>query len=76
MVHTKDESACGKNLLPGGERKKTALSPVRLYHNPQNRLGVILREAKNLIITRGCKIEILRLTPQNDIVTQSLWGER
>ena len=32
---------------------------------------VILSEAKNLIIPNESTIEILRLTPQNDIATQS-----
>jgi hypothetical protein len=35
---------------------------------------VILNEVKNLIISMCCKTEILRLGPQNDIVTQSLRG--
>ena len=33
---------------------------------------VILSEAKNLIISTESIIEILRLSPQNDITTQSL----
>jgi hypothetical protein len=38
-------------------------------------VSVILNEVKNLVVTIGCSIEILRLTPQNDIATQSLAGE-
>ena len=38
-------------------------------------VSVILNEVKNLVVTIGCSIEILRLTPQNDIATQSLKGE-
>ena len=36
---------------------------------------VILNEVKNLIESISWKTEILRLTPQNDIATQSLKGE-
>jgi hypothetical protein len=36
---------------------------------------VILNEVKNLIISTESIIEILRLSPQNDITTQSLRGE-
>jgi hypothetical protein len=37
---------------------------------------VILSEAKNLIISSESTMEILRLSPQNDITTQSCrWGE-
>jgi hypothetical protein len=36
---------------------------------------VILNEVKNLIISTESIIEILRLSPQNDIVTQSLAEE-
>jgi hypothetical protein len=35
---------------------------------------VILNEVKNLMISTESIIEILRRTPQNDIVTQSLDG--
>jgi hypothetical protein len=35
---------------------------------------VILSEAKNLIISNESTTEILRLSPQNDITTQSLRG--
>ena len=35
---------------------------------------VILNEVKNLIESISWKTEILRLTPQNDIATQSLMG--
>ena len=40
-----------------------------LCHNYKNALNVILNEVKNLIFTIGYKIKILRLAPQNDIVT-------
>jgi hypothetical protein len=36
---------------------------------------VILNEVKNLVESIGWKTEILRLTPQNDITTQSQRGE-
>ncbi|HSB04681.1 MAG TPA: hypothetical protein VLK23_05750 [Thermodesulfobacteriota bacterium] len=36
---------------------------------------VILNEVKNLIISTESIIEILRLTPENDITTQFLKGE-
>jgi hypothetical protein len=36
---------------------------------------VILNEVKNLTISTESIIEILRLTPQNDIVTESPRGE-
>ena len=36
---------------------------------------VILNEVKNLIKSSSYKTEILRLTPQNDIVTRSPRGE-
>ncbi len=36
---------------------------------------VILNEVKNLIISTESIREILRLSPQNDITTQSLGGE-
>ena len=35
----------------------------------------ILSEAKNLIVSISQKIEILRLTPQNDIMTHPHRGE-
>ena len=47
----------------------------RVCRNPGKNTAVILSEAKNLIITMSYKIEILRLTSQNDIMTQSLYGE-
>ena len=40
----------------------------RLSQNPKNVLFVILNEVKNLINTGCYKFEILRLTPQNDIL--------
>ena len=36
---------------------------------------VILNEVKNLMISTESIIEILWLSPQNDIATQSLMGE-
>ena len=36
---------------------------------------VILSEAKNLIVSSSYAFEILRLTPQNDVVGQPLWGD-
>jgi hypothetical protein len=41
---------------------------------PSTSLRTSLSEAKNLIISRSYKIEILQLTPQNDIMTQSHRG--
>jgi len=43
--------------------------------NRPRRLAVILSEAKNLINLDTYAFEILRLTPQNDIVGQHLWGD-
>jgi hypothetical protein len=43
----------------------------RECRNPGKNTVVILSEAKNLIIAISYKIEILRLMPQNDIMTQS-----
>jgi hypothetical protein len=51
------------------------LPPWRLCRNEENTMFVILNEVKNLIISTESIIEILRLSPQNDIVTQSLKGE-
>jgi hypothetical protein len=39
--------------------------------NERNALFVILNEVKNLRESMGYKAEILRLSPQNDITTQS-----
>ena len=47
----------------------------RLCRNEGNGMFVILNEVKNLIESMSYKTEILRLTPQNDITTQSLAGE-
>jgi hypothetical protein len=47
----------------------------RLCHNSENEHFVILNEVKNLMFTTGYKIKILRLTPQNDIMTQPPGGE-
>jgi len=41
----------------------------------RNAVIVILNEVKNLMISSESIIEILRLSPQNDITTQSLGGE-
>ena len=46
----------------------------RLCHNRGNAMFVILNEVKNLIISTESIIEILRLSPQNDITIQSLDG--
>ncbi len=46
----------------------------RLCRNRGIMMFVILSEAKNLIISTESTMEILRLTPQNDITTQSLKG--
>ena len=46
-----------------------------LFHNGGKTMFVILNEVKNLIESSSYKTEILRLTPQNDITTQSLRGE-
>ena len=37
-------------------------------------MSVILNEVKNLVESMGWKPQILRLTTQNDIATQSLAG--
>ena len=44
----------------------------RLSDNRLRHLVVILSEAKNLINLDTCAFEILRLTPQNDIVGEPL----
>jgi hypothetical protein len=46
----------------------------KLCHNEGDAMFVILNEVKNLIESISYKTEILRLTPQNDIVTQSPRG--
>ena len=51
------------------------LSLQRLCRNGGNTMFVILNEVKNLIKSSSYKTEILRLTPQNDIVTQPHRGE-
>ncbi|MBI4488704.1 MAG: hypothetical protein HY694_06430 [Deltaproteobacteria bacterium] len=51
------------------------LSRQRLCRNNGNAMFVILNEVKNLIKSTSYIAEILRLKPQNDIVTQSLKGE-
>jgi len=48
--------------------------PWRLCRNEGEAIFVILNEVKNLIESTSQKTEILRLTPQNDITTQSLDG--
>ena len=52
-----------------------SLSPRRLCRNEGIGVFVILNEVKNLMISTESIIEILRLSPQNDITTQSLKGE-
>jgi len=47
-------------------------SRQRLCLNEGNAMFVILSEAKNPKNSKCYKLEILRLTPQNDITTQSL----
>ena len=54
--------------------KKTGFPSSRLCRNSKNVVFVILNEVKNLIILKNSDSEILRLTPQNDIVTQSVHG--
>ena len=49
---------------------------MRLCRNVGNAMFVILNEVKNLMISTESIIEILRLSPQNDITTQSQWGKR
>ena len=50
-------------------------SPSRLCRNHENAVFVILNEVKNLMHSMRYTTQILRLTPQNDIATQSLEGE-
>ena len=45
---------------------------VKLCDNPRNAAAVILSKAKNLIDSGTYACEILRLTPQNDVVGQRL----
>ena len=51
------------------------LSRQRLCRNHENAVFVILNEVKNLMHSIRYTTQILRLTPQNDIATQSLKGE-
>ena len=51
------------------------LSLERLCRNDENAAFVILNEVKNLMHSIRYTTQILRLTPQNDITTQSLTGE-
>jgi hypothetical protein len=54
----------------------THSSPLRgCVTMPENAIFVILNEVKNLIKSKTYPLEILRLTPQNDITTQPLTGE-
>jgi hypothetical protein len=56
-------------------KRKETLPPKRLCRNGGNAVFVILNEVKNLRESIGYKIEILRLSPQNDITTQSPRGK-
>ena len=47
----------------------------RLCRNDENATCVILNKVKNLMHSIRYTTQILRLTPQNDITTQSLKGE-
>ena len=51
------------------------LSLERLCRNHENAVFVILNEVKNLMHSISYTTQILRLTPQNDIATQSPMGE-
>ena len=60
-----------------GEATLTSVpSPHRLYRNPRKVPDVMLSKAKHLAFSSGYEVEILRLSPQNDIATQSLTGEK
>ena len=52
---------------PSPQRDRVAMGEFEMI--------VILNEVKNLIISTESIVEILRLMPQNDITTQSPWGE-
>ena len=54
---------------------RVVIPAKRLRRNGKNAMFVILNEVKNLMISTESIIEILRLSPQNDIATQSLAGE-
>jgi hypothetical protein len=41
----------------------------RLCRNPRKRLDVMLSKAKHLAFSSGYEVEILRLSPHNDIAT-------
>ena len=58
-----------------GRNLQESLPLERLCRNTRLTFEVILNEVKNLIITGCKKNEILRLTAQNDIMTQPLTGE-
>ena len=49
--------------------------PSRLCRNVGIGMFVILNEVKNLMISTESIIEILRLSPQNDITTKPFVGE-
>jgi hypothetical protein len=51
------------------------LSRQRLCRKDENSTFVILNKVKNLMHSIRYTTQILRLTPQNDITTQSLKGE-
>jgi hypothetical protein len=51
------------------------LTQRRLCRNLRKRLDVMLSKAKHLAFSSGYEVEILRLSPQNDIATQSQGGE-
>jgi len=48
---------------------------MRLCRNPCKSLAVMLSKAKHLAFSSGYEVEILRLSPQNDIETQSQKGD-
>jgi hypothetical protein len=45
--------------------------PVGLCRNPRSDFDVMLSKAKHLAFSSGYEVEILRLSPQNDIMKQS-----
>ena len=78
---------CGSGILPRYELQTNKSYNINnfprfdkgggkgLSDNPANGCTVILSEAKNLIVSGIYTSEILRLTPQNDVVGQPRRGD-
>ena len=60
--------------LSPSSHQYSLLALLRLCRNPRSDLDVMLSKAKHLAFSSGYEVEILRLSPQNDIATQFLFG--